>query len=827
MIERRGQIIKTDIEDEMKNSYLKYSMSVLVSRALPDLRDGLKPSQRRIIYSMHELNLAPGKGFRKCAKIAGDTSGNYHPHGEQVIYPTLVRLAQEWNMRYPLIRGQGNFGSIDGDPPAAMRYTEAQLEHTSVSMLEDIKMDTVDFVPNYDDTRKEPAILPSKFPNLLANGSSGIAVGMATNIPPHNIGEIVDGLIALIDNPEIKSEELMEYIKGPDFPTGGFICGKLPIYEYFTTGRGKLTVRGKAYIENVKSGKNNIIITELPYQLSKRLLIENIIAQIKSNRITSISNIRDESDRDGMRLVIEIKRNEDPKILLNSLYKYSYLQITYGVINLMLVNQIPTVLTMKQTLNEYLKSRHTIVVRRTKFKLKKAEEKAHLLEGLKIALDNIDETISIIRSSKKAKEAKQRLIVKFDLSEIQAKAILDMKLEKLTGLERENLETEYLQQIKNIAEYGSILENKDMRMEIIKKELQEIKDKFSDPRRTQIIENPDELNIEDLIADEDMIVTISYAGYIKRLPISIYHRQARGGKGLAGVSLKENDFVKSIFVASTHSYILFFTDKGKCYWLKVYEIPRGGRLARGKAIVNLLLLEKDEKIRTYVAVKNFNEDQFIMMSTKKGIVKKTELTSFSHPRTCGIIAIKIAEDDELLDAQITYGSNEIILATKKGYANRFFEQNVRPQGRNTYGVRGIRLRKDDEVIGMVVVKRHGTLLVLTENGYGKRTAIADYRITKRGSMGVITIKTTERNGALVKINEVIDDDDLIIITNSGKVIRQHIEKISVISRNTQGMRLIRLNEGDKATDITLLEHEEANENEISVESDENETMTES
>lgn len=813
MIERRGQIIKTDIEDEMKNSYLKYSMSVLVSRALPDLRDGLKPSQRRIIYSMHELNLAPGKGFRKCAKIAGDTSGNYHPHGEQVIYPTLVRLAQEWSMRYPLIRGQGNFGSIDGDPPAAMRYTEAQLKHTSVSMLEDIKMDTVDFIPNYDDTKKEPVILPSKFPNLLANGSSGIAVGMATNIPPHNIGEIVDGLIALIGNPEIKCEELMEYIKGPDFPTGGFICGKLPIYEYFTTGRGKLTVRGKAYIENVKSGKNNIIITELPYQLSKRLLIENIIAQIKSNKITSISNIRDESDRDGMRLVIEIKRNEDPKILLNSLYKYSYLQITYGVINLMLVNQIPTVLTMKQTLNEYLKSRHMIVVRRTKFKLKKAEEKAHLLEGLKIALDNIDETISIIRSSKKAEEAKQRLIVKFGLSEIQAKAILDMKLEKLTGLERENLETEYLQQIKNIAEYGSILENKDMRMEIIKKELQEIKDKFSDPRRTQIIENPDELNIEDLIADEDMIVTISYAGYIKRLPINIYHRQGRGGKGLAGVSLKENDFVKSIFVASTHSYILFFTDKGKCYWLKVYEIPRGGRLARGKAIVNLLLLEKDEKIRTYVAVKNFNENRFIMMSTKKGIVKKTELTSFSHPRTCGIIAIKIAEDDELLDAQITYGSNEIILATKKGYANRFFEQNVRPQGRNTYGVRGIRLRKDDEVIGMVVVKRHGTLLVVTENGYGKRTAIADYRITKRGSMGVITIKTTERNGALVKINEVTDDDDLIIITNSGKVIRQHIEKISVISRNTQGMRLIRLNEGDKATDITLLEHEEANESE--------------
>ncbi|MCK4359491.1 MAG: DNA gyrase subunit A [Candidatus Cloacimonetes bacterium] len=826
MIEGKGHIIKTNIEDEMKESYLKYSMSVIVSRALPDLRDGLKPSQRRIIYAMHELNLAPGKGFRKCAKIAGDTSGNYHPHGEQVIYPTLVRLAQDWNMRYPLIKGQGNFGSIDGDPPAAMRYTEAQLQHASVSMLEEIKMDTVDFISNYDETRKEPVILPSKFPNLLANGSSGIAVGMATNIPPHNIGEIVDGLIALIDNPEIKSEELMEFIKGPDFPTGGFICGKLPIYEYFSTGRGKLTVRGKAYIENVKTGKNNIIITELPYQLSKKLLIENIIAQIKNNNITTISNIRDESDRDGMRLVIEIKRNEDPKILLNLLYKYSYLQITYGVINLVLVNQIPTVLTMRQTLNEYLKSRHTIVMRRTKYKLIKAEARAHILEGLKIALDNIDEVISIIRSSKKAEEAKQRLIIKFSLSEVQAKAILDMKLEKLTGLERKNLETEYLELIKNIAEYRSILENKDMRMEIIKSELQEIKEKFADPRRTQIIESLDELNIEDLIADEDMVVTISHDGYIKRQPISTYQRQKRGGKGLSGVSLKEEDFITNLFIASTHSYILFFTNKGKCYWLKVFQIPRAGRLSRGKAIVNLLPLEKDENVMTYVVVKDFKVDQYIIMATKKGIVKKTELTSFSHPRSNGIIAIKIAEDDELLDAQITYGSNEIILATKTGYANRFFEQDVRPQGRNTYGVRGVRLREGDEVIGMVVVKRHGTLLVLTENGYGKRTAIADYRITKRGSKGVITIKTTERNGSLVKINEVIDDDDLIIITSSGKVIRQHIENISVISRNTQGMRLIKLNEGDHATDIALLEHEEVIEIDEEIESNNNEHLEE-
>lgn len=821
MIEERSKIIRVDIEDEMKESYLKYSMSVIVSRALPDIRDGLKPSQRRIIYAMHELKLSPGKGFRKCAKIAGDTSGNFHPHGEQIVYPTLVRMAQDWNMRYPLVQGQGNFGSIDGDPPAAMRYTEARLQHTAMNMLEDINMNTVDFISNYDETQMEPTILPAKFPNILANGSSGIAVGMATNIPPHNICEIVDGMIAIIDNPDIQNEELLEYIKGPDFPTGGFICGKQPIIEYFKTGRGKLIIRGKANIERAKSGKSRIIITELPYQLNKTLLIENIISLIKKDRISAISNIRDESDRDGMRLVIEIKRNEDPKIVLNSLYKYSHLQTTYGVINLMLVNQIPTVLTMRQTLSEYIKFRHSVVVRRTKFKLKKAEERAHILEGLKIALDNIDDVIATIRASQNAEIASEKLIAKFKLTKIQAKAILEMRLQRLTGLEREKLEKEYLELIKSISEYRAILENKEMRMEIIKNELQEVKEKFPDQRRTVITESFDDLDIEDLIADEDMVVTISQAGYIKRLPINVYHRQKRGGKGLSGINLKEEDFVRNIFVASTHHYILFFTNRGKCYWLKVFRIPRAGRLSRGKAIVNLLQLEKDEKIQTYVTVKDFDETKFIIMATRKGVAKKTELSAFSNPRINGIRAIKIDEDDELLNAQISDGNDEVILATQRGYANRFSELQLRAQGRNTRGVRGIRLRENDNVIGMIIVKRNGTLLVVSENGYGKRSNIEDYRITKRGSKGVITIKTTERNGNLVGIKEVVDDDDLIIITNSGKIIRQHVEKISIISRNTQGVRLIRLNEGDKVTDVARLIHEDE-----SVEVEETENLDE-
>lgn len=813
MVEEIGRVIKTDIEDEMKESYLKYSMSVIVSRALPDLRDGLKPSQRRIIYTMHELNLVPGKGFRKCAKIAGDTSGNYHPHGEQIVYPTLVRMAQEWNMRYPLVKGQGNFGSIDGDPPAAMRYTEAQLQHTAVSMLEDINMDTVDFVPNYDETKQEPVVLPSKFPNILANGSSGIAVGMATNMPPHNVGEIIDGLIALIDNPSLTSEELLNYIKGPDFPTGGFILGKQGIIDYFTTGRGKLTVRGKANIEKTHKGREQIIITELPFQLSKTLLIENIASLVKNNKITAISDIRDESDRDGIRLVIEIKRGEDAKVLLTSLYKYSYLQTTYGIINLTLLNNIPATLNMRQMLNEYIKYRHEVVLRRTKFQLKKAEERAHILEGLKVALDNIDEVVNIIRSSRSPNEAKQNLIDRFAITEIQAQAILDMRLQRLTGLEKEKLEEEYLELIKKISEHRNVIDNRDLRREILKQEFLEIKEKFADPRRTRIIEDIKEVKIEDLIAEEDMVVTISYSGYIKRLPVNIYRQQGRGGKGLSGISLKEDDFVTNLFVASTHSYILFFTNNGKCYWLRVFEIPRAGRTSRGQPIVNLLQLEKDEKIVTFAIVKRFLEDashsknRYVIMSTKKGMIKKTELAAFSHPRVSGIIAIKISEDDELLDAQLTDSNDEIILATKLGYANRFQSEQVRAQGRNTYGVRGITLRENDEVIGMVVVKRNGTLLAVTENGYGKRTPISDYRLTRRGSKGVIAIKTTERNGYLVSIQEVVDDEDLLIITSSGKVIRQYIKNIPVISRNTQGVRLITLAQGDKVSGVAKIGHE--------------------
>ncbi len=808
MFENKEKVIIRDIEDEMRKSYLEYSMSVIISRALPDVRDGLKPSQRRIIYAMHELHLTPDKQYRKCAKIAGDTSGNYHPHGEQVVYPTLVRMAQNWNMRYPLVDGQGNFGSIDADPPAAMRYTEARLTKASIRMLEDIDKDTVEYLPNYDDTRKEPMPLPSKFPNLLVNGCTGIAVGMATNIPPHNLGEMVDGLITLIDNPDLESEQLLNYIKGPDFPTGGFIYGRKGIIDYFRTGRGKLTVRGRASINIKKHSAPNIIITELPYQVNKSLLIESIVNLVKNSKIKDISDIRDESDRRGMHLVIKLKKNAVPKIVLNQLYKYTPLQTTYGVINLALVKSIiPKVLNMKELLQEFIDHRHNVVVRRTKYELRKAEERAHILEGLKIALDRIDEVISIIRSSPNVENARQSLIVIFKLTEIQANAILQMRLQKLTGLEREKLEQEYLDLIKNISRLQNILQNRTLRMEIIKEELLEIKEQFNDARRTEIIAHTEEFDKEDLIADEEMIVTISHSGYIKRLPITTYRRQQRGGKGLAGMKLKEDDFVEHLFIASTHNYIMFFTNKGKCYWLKVYDVPQAGRLSRGKPIVNILRLEKDENIRTFVAVRDFDSHHFVVMATKKGKIKKTSLDKFSNPRSNGIIAIKIDEDDELLSAQISGGDNEIILGTKFGYANRFSEHKVRPMGRNTKGVIGMRLRKGDKIVSLVVAKENGTLLAVSENGYGKRTPISDYRFTNRGSKGVITLKVSSRNGYMVALQEVNDKDELMIISQKGQVIRQRINKISIISRNTQGVRLIGLDHNDKVIDVAKIIYE--------------------
>ncbi len=808
MIHDRSRVKRNEIEDILKKSYMEYIMSVIVSRALPDVRDGLKPSQRRILYAMHELKLYPGKGFRKCAKIAGDTSGNYHPHGEQVIYPTLVRMAQPWSLRYMLVDGQGNFGSQDGDPPAAMRYTEARLQQCSVDMIEDIEKNTVNYKRNYDNTREEPTVFPSKFPNLLVNGSSGIAVGMATNIPPHNITEVCNAIIALIDNPELESLDFLKYIKGPDFPTGGYIIGTEGIKNYFLSGHGKLTVRAKVAIETKKNGAERVVVTEIPYQLSKKLLIENIVKLVKNKRIEGISDIRDESGRQGMRLVINVKRNAEANAVLNKLYKYSKLQGTFGVNNRVIVNGEPKILPLKKLIQNYTDFRHKVVVRRTKFKLDKAEKRLHILEGYRIALDNIDAVISTIRASKNVKEANQKLQEKFGFTDTQATAILQMRLQKLTGLEREKVEEEYRELIKIAEKLKSILEIRDLRMNIIKKEIKEINDKYGDTRKTTILQGSADIETEDMIADEQMVVTISNTGYIKRLPTNTYKKQLRGGKGLTGSNLKEKDFIESIFIASTHAYILFFTDFGKCYWLKVHRIPRLGRTARGKAIVNLLQMKKNESVESYVTVKDFDVPHYITMVTLKGKIKKSALSAFSHPRSCGIIAINLSEDDKLIDVKITEGDNDIILSTNHGYANRFHEKDVRQMGRNTMGVIGINLRKNDEVVSMVVAKREGTLLSITENGYGKRTQIADYHVTRRGSKGVITIKTTKRNGSLVSVKEVVDEDDCIIITNSGKVIRQHVGNISVISRNTQGVRLITLNKGDKVVDVERVVHED-------------------
>ncbi|OQY39239.1 MAG: DNA gyrase subunit A [Candidatus Cloacimonetes bacterium 4572_65] len=810
MKEENNKIISRQIEEELKKSYMEYSMSVIVSRALPDVRDGLKPSQRRILYAMHELNLAPGGHFRKCAKIAGDTSGNYHPHGEQVVYPTLVRLSQEWSMRYPLINGQGNFGSIDGDPPAAMRYTEARLHKTAIDLMLDIEKDTVDYKGNYDETRKEPTVFPTRLPNLLINGSTGIAVGMATNMAPHNLGEVCDGITAVIDNPELTDLELMQHIPGPDFPTGGFIVGRSAINDYVTTGRGKLKVRGKADIHtNKKSGQESIIISEIPYMLNKTLLIEKIASLVKEKRIEGISDIRDESGRDGMRLVIFIKRNADANVVLNKLYKYTQLQGTFGVISLALVDGVPQVLTLRQLLDNFIDFRHQVVIRRTKYELARAEARLHILEGLRIALDNIDEIIATIRSSASTPEARDNLMAKFTLSEIQAKAILEMRLQKLTGLERDKIENEY-KELSGVRDHlNAILESREMQMDIIKAETKEMKDKYPDPRRTQIIDNDLSLDMEDLIPEENVVVTITKEGYIKRMPVDLYKTQGRGGRGLSGSNLKDTDFIQKIFVVSTHAYILFFTDFGKCYWLKVYQVPSVGRHARGKAIVNLINIEKDENIKAFVTVREFDETRFIVMSTRNGLLKKTPLNAYSRPRTNGIKAIKLVDGDELLSAKITSGKHDIILATHNGYCNRFSETATRPLGRNSQGVCGIKLREEDFVVSMIVVAEDdkGTILSISENGYGKRTSLDQYKTTNRGTKGVITLKTTMRNGYLVKLLEISDEDDLMITTRGGMIIRQQGDSISSIGRNTQGVRLINLHKKDKVFDATTITNE--------------------
>ncbi|HEX9916846.1 MAG TPA: DNA gyrase subunit A [candidate division Zixibacteria bacterium] len=806
------KIVPVFLEEEMKSSYIDYAMSVITARALPDIRDGLKPSNRRILVAMHDLNLAPNKAHRKCAKIAGDTSGNYHPHGEQVVYPTLVRMAQDFNMRYLLVDGQGNFGSIDGDSPAAMRYTEARLAPLAMEMLADIEKETVNFVPNYDVTREEPTVLPSKFPNLICNGSSGIAVGMATNIPPHNLGEIVDAMVALISDSDVEDEKLLEYVTGPDFPTGGIIYGTAGIGEAYKTGRGKIILRAKANIERQKSGKESIVITEIPYQINKSNLLERIAELVQNKEIEGISDLRDESDRDGMRVVIELKREAPAEIVLNQLFKHTQMQTTFGIIMLALAKGEPKVLNLRQMLDGFIQHRHEVVTRRAKFDLKKAEERAHILEGLKIALDNIDAIIKLIRASKDVDTARQGLMKSFKLSQIQAQAILDMRLQRLTGLERKKIEEEYLELIKEIARLKGILESKAKRMAIIKDELLELKKKYADERRTEIKEAEEEFTIEDLIAEEDMVITITHSGYIKRLSVSAYRRQGRGGKGVIGIETKETDFVEHLFIASTHDYILFFTQKGRCYWLKVHEIPVGGKMAKGRPIVNMLELSEEEKVAAFVPVKEFDDKHYVIMATKNGTIKKTVLSAYSNPRKGGINAIGIDEDDTLIEAKITDGNCDIVIATKDGQAIRFPENKVRQMGRTAYGVRGISLEKGDEVIGMVVIKRDTTLLSVTENGYGKRSQISEYRVTNRGGKGVINIKTTERNGKVVSIKEVQDEDELMLITQKGIVIRQPIKTIKTIGRNTQGVRLINVSQGDRVVDVARVVKSEGNGN---------------
>ena len=797
------KISLVSIEEEMKSSYIDYSMSVITNRALPDVRDGLKPSNRRILVAMRDLNLAPGRPYRKCAKIAGDTSGNYHPHGEQVVYPTLVRMAQDFNMRYLLVNGQGNFGSIDGDSAAAMRYTEARLTPMAMEMLTDLEKNTVTMIPNYDETRKEPTVLTSKFPNLICNGSSGIAVGMATNIPPHNLNETVDGLCALIDNPDLPVEDLSEYIQGPDFPTGGIIFGMSGMRSGYLTGRGRFFIRAKANVEVQKNGRESIIISEIPYQINKSNLLEKIADLVREKRIDGISDLRDESDRDGMRIVVELKKDAQTEVALNRLFKLTQMQTTYGMNMLALVDGQPRILNLKDLLRHFIDHRHQIIVKRTEFDLAEAEKRAHILEGYKIALDNIDAIIELIKKSKDPATAKQGLMERFQLSDIQAQAILEMRLQRLTGLERDKIVAEYEQTIKLIEELKGILASKERRMQILKDEFLELKDRFGDARRTQIIEEEidDDFSIEDLIAEEDMIVTISHAGYIKRLSISAYRRQTRGTKGVKGMETKEEDFVEHMFVASTHHYILFFTRKGQCYWLKVHEIPQGGRLAKGKAIVNMLRIVNDDSIAAFVPVKNFDSEGFIILASREGQIKKTAPASFSNPRRDGIIAMNLPASDSLIEAGFSDGTCDIMLATRKGQAVRFPESTVRAMGRTAYGVRGVNLAKGDYVVSAVVVKRESTLLTVTENGYGKRSDIADYRVTNRGGKGVINIRASERNGEVVVVKEVVDNDEILLITQRGIVNRIAISSIRSIGRATQGVRLMGLRANDKVIDV--------------------------
>ena len=794
--ERLSQIA---IEDEMRTSYLSYAMSVIVGRALPDVRDGLKPVHRRILFGMNEMGLVHNRPYRKSAKIVGEIMGNYHPHGDTAIYDTLVRMAQDFNMRYLLVDGQGNYGSVDGDPPAAMRYTEARLTKLAEEMLADIDKETVDFGPNYDESRVEPLVLPSRVPNLLVNGAGGIAVGYATNIPTHNIGEVVDGLLLVLEEPDTTIAQLMKKIPGPDFPTAGFIYGTAGIKEAYETGRGLLTLRAKVNIESdERTDRERLIVTEIPYQVNKAKLIERIAELIQEDRIKGVSDLRDESDREGVRIVIELKRSEIPLVVLNNLYKHSQLQTTFGVIMLALVNNRPEVLNLKQILHYFIEHRREVVVRRTAFELRKAEERAHILEGLKIALDNLDAVITLIRRAQSPEEARVGLVRRFSLSEIQANAILDMRLQRLTQLERTKLIEEYAEVLKQIEYLKSVLGSEALVRKLVKDELIEVRDAYKDDRKTQIVKEEAEINVEDLIAEEEVVVTISHAGYIKRNPVSLYRAQRRGGKGKIGMGIKDEDFVETLFTASTHDYLLFFTDAGKVYWLKVHEIPEAGRAAKGKALVNLLALAGDEKVTATLPVKEFREDRFVVMATKQGIIKKTELSAYGNPRQGGIIALGLEEGDKLISVHVTDGQREILLGTKQGITIRFKEDEVRPMGRTAYGVKGITLEEGNVVIGMETITPDSTtsILTVTEGGYGKRTPVTEYRVQGRGGKGIISVKTTERNGLAVGFLQVRDGDQIMLMAAQGKVLRCSVDDIREIGRNTQGVRLLELDADD-------------------------------
>ncbi len=781
--------LPVNIEEEMKVSYLDYAMSVIIGRALPEVRDGLKPVQRRILYAMFREGLLPGRKYSKSAGVVGEVLKKYHPHGDSAVYDAMVRLAQDFNMRYTLVDGQGNFGSIDGDPAAAYRYTEARLAKIAEEMLADIDKETVDFIPNFDETTEEPKVLPSKIPNLIVNGAAGIAVGMATNIPPHNLGEIVDGLIMLLEQPDITVEKLMTAIKGPDFPTGGIIHGTGGINDAYATGRGLIKIRAKAKIEREHRGGENIIITELPYQVNKARLIEKIAELVREKKLEGLSDIRDESDRDGIRVVLELKRGEMAQVILNNLYKHTQMETTFGIIMLALVGGQPHVLGLKKVLNYFLQHRRDVIIRRTRFELRKAEERAHILEGLKIALDNLDAIIALIRAAKSPAEAKEGLMVKYPLSDLQAQAILDMKLQRLTGLERDKIISEYKETLKEIERLKSILKSDALVAKIIKDELLEIKTKYADERRTEIAEETKEITIEDLISEEEMVITLSHQGYIKRNPLSAYRSQRRGGKGLIGMETKEEDFVEQLFIGSTHDYMLFFSNLGRLYWLKTYQIPEAGRAAKGKALINLLQLSEGERITTALPVRDFKEG-YLVMFTKNGTVKKTALTSYSNPRGKGVIAISLEEDDELIAVRKTSGKDNLIIGTRNGLAIKFSEEDVRDMGRTAKGVRGIRLTKGDEVVAAEVAEEKTTVLTAAENGFGKRTKIEDYPLQGRGGKGVISIKLTEKGGKVVGLLQVREEDEVVMITSSGKLIRTTAQNISIHGRNTQGVKLM-------------------------------------